>query len=190
MADPDFRVVVDIQTARNGQVQVVGERGQIVEVPLSALDRTIYYTDLGWSAEMFKRSEDVIGEVEAVTGIQARMQANGPAYLELTTDAPDISPLNGVPEILADGRSTATIFIQKKTRLGEPLLGEEDNDLVHLRTTRGTLSHRQVRLVRGQAMFTLRSSTDTIVADVTAYGADLKHHMIHIEFAPPPALEP
>jgi hypothetical protein len=185
LVDPDHQVIVDIQTAKNGKVRTVGRHGQIEEVSLLSLDRTIYRVNLGWSAEMFKQGENALRGVEALTALRVRTPDNRPALLELTTDASAVSPLNTIPEIPADGRSTATIYIQKKSPHGKPLTREEDNDRVVLRTTRGTLSQRQVQLVCGRAQVKLRSSTDTVVADVTAQGENLKRYMLHIEFAPP-----
>lgn len=186
LTDPRYQVIVDVQTAVQGRVRMVSEQGQIVEMPLTSLNPNVYRANLGWSMEMFSHGEDFSRQIQAVTGLQVTPRGEGPARLELTTDAPDISPYNGVPEIPADGHSTASIFIRKKSPSGELLAGEEDNDLIVLHTTRGTLSQRQVRLQHGQAQVTLRSSTDTIIADVTAHGENLRRYMLHLEFAPPP----
>jgi hypothetical protein len=185
LADPRYQVIIDVQTAVQGRVRMVGEQGQIVEMPLTSLNPNIYRGNLGWSMEMFSRGADISRQIQAVIGMHVNPRSEGSARLELTTDAPDISPYNGIPEIPADGHSTATIFIRKKSPSGEPLTGDEDNDLIVLHTTRGTLSHRQVRLHHGQAQVTLRSSTDTIIADVTAQGENLRRYMLHLEFAPP-----
>lgn len=187
LADPRYQVIVDVQTAVRGQVRMVGERGQIVETPLAALDSQVYRLNLGWSMELFSPGGDFSEQLEAITGAKVKPRTERPAQLELTTDAPDVSPHNNIPEIPADGQSTAKIFIRKKSPEGHLLTGEADNDLVILHTTRGTLSQRRVRLEQGQAQVTLRSSTDTIIADVTAQGENLKRYMLHIEFVPPPA---
>jgi hypothetical protein len=188
LLDPSYQVVVDVRTMSGERVRQVNEGGEVVDVHISQLDPAVYRVNLGFTSELFSRGEDAARRIAALLGrdVSASPRQN---LLELTTDAQDISNINGVPEIVADGASTANIFIRKLTPQGEPLTGDEDNDAVLLNTTRGTLSHREVRLERGAARVTLRSSTDSVVADVTARGDDLKPYMIHIEFAPPPSLE-
>src|SRR5919197_257523 len=167
-ADPRYRVVVDVQTAAGGRVRAAGLGGEIVEVPLADLDPSIYRINFGLSADMFIRPEEAARHIGAQLGTAVGPPENEQCLLELTTDAPDSSPLNGVPEIIADGVSTANIFVQKKARTGEPLTGEADNDLVILRTTRGTLSHRRAPPARGRAPGALRRPTHSAVAAPTA----------------------
>ncbi len=185
MTDPHYQVIVSIQTASAGTVRKAGEGGHIVEVPLSSLDSSIYRTDLGWTMDLFTPGAKQPKQRASIGGVQLTPRAHRPARLELTADAPNISHHNDTHAIAADGRSTTTLFISKKSADGKPMTEESDNDLVLLHTTRGTLSDRRVQLKRGQAQVSLRSSTDSIIADVTASGENLKRYMLHVEFVPP-----
>ena len=114
--------------------------------------------------------------VEPETGVE----------LSLTSDATDTSPIDGIPEIPADGQSTTNIAVQKKSvATGRPLTGASHNNLLNIRTTAGTLSERQVTLEKGQATFILRSSTETVVAEVRVWAREIPQPAtIGIEFAP------
>lgn len=107
-------------------------------------------------------------------------------FLELSTDAPATSPIDGIPEVPADGKSKVTITVQKVSAAsGRPLTGARHNNRLHIRTTAGTLSARQVNLEKGQASFTLRSSTETVVAEVRVWAEELPQPaMLRCEFAP------
>ena len=106
--------------------------------------------------------------------------------LMLTSDAKDTSPIDGIPQIPADGRSTTTITVQKKSMVtGRPLTGASHNNLLNIRATGGTLSTHQVNLEKGQATLTLRSSTETVMAEVRVWAREIPQPAtINIEFAP------
>jgi hypothetical protein len=106
--------------------------------------------------------------------------------LELSTDAPAVSPIDHIPEVPADGESAVTISVQKvSTTSGRPLTGARHSNRLNIRTTAGTLSARQVNLDRGQAAFTLRSSIETVVAEVRVWAEEIPQPAtIRIEFAP------
>lgn len=108
--------------------------------------------------------------------------------LELSVDAPAVSPIDGIPEIPADGKTEVKITIQKvSTKSGQRLTGARHNNRLNIRTTAGTLSTRQVNLNKGQASFTLRSSTQTVVAEVRVWAAEREipqSATVRIEFAP------
>jgi len=111
--------------------------------------------------------------------------ANLPKVLELSTDATDTAdPINGIPDIPADGTSTCTIFIKKKDLFGNYLTSSEDNDTIYLTNTRGKLSSLKVNLVNGQAQVTLQSIPETCVSIVEAKGENLISARIQIQFAP------
>jgi len=107
------------------------------------------------------RSDGKLVRVEArAVAVPAGVEA---ASLRLTADAPDVHPVDGVPEIPADGASFATITVEKLGADGAPLRRRSDNDEVFVRTTGGTLRDgrgrplRSVRLSGGKASFRLVS---------------------------------
>jgi len=106
-------------------------------------------------------------------------------YFVLSMDAADDSPPDGYPDIPADGVSICQIRIQKKNgETGLDMTSLQDNDLMELRTQRGGLSAWQVNLVNGYAEVTLRSSTDTVITEVTVYDVarQLGQQVIKIQF--------
>lgn len=107
-------------------------------------------------------------------------------YLALTTDATDTAdPINGIPDIPADGTSSCTISIQKKNGADDSdMTGAEDNETVDLETSRGKLSSLRVQLANGAAQVTLTSVPETCVTGVTAKADGLTQGSIQIQFAP------
>jgi len=105
--------------------------------------------------------------------------------LEISTDATDTaSPVDGVPDITADGTSYCTITLKKKDRSGAYKTAAEDNDTITLECTRGKLSDLQVDLVNGEAAVMLTSVPETCISTVIANGGDLGEVRIDIQFAP------
>jgi hypothetical protein len=111
--------------------------------------------------------------------------------LLLRSDAPDVHPVDAIPEIKADGASFTTITVQKVTERGEPQRSRNDNDELYLRTTAGTLRSADgkeeivsLRLKQGQAAFRLVSEKARRVATVTVFNVDHQLHdgSIRIEF--------
>jgi len=111
--------------------------------------------------------------------------------LLLRSDAPDVHPVDGVPEIEADGSSFTTITVQKVSERGEPQKSKNDNDELYLRTTAGTLRSADgkeeitaLKLKQGQAAFRLVSEKARRVATVTVFNIDRYLHdaSIRIEF--------
>jgi hypothetical protein len=130
------------------------------------------------------RSDGAIRRVEARS--VAAFDAAGAALLQLTADAPDAHPVDGVPEIAADGASFTTITVQKLASDGAPLRRRSDTDEVFVRTTGGALRDgrgrplRSVRLKGGRATFRLVSEpvgrlvTVEAVAQPPLVGASLR----------------
>ena len=110
-------------------------------------------------------------------------------YLELTTDATDTAdPVDGIPDIPADGVSSCTITIQKKNgETDADMVAAGDDDTVTLTNTRGALSVLQVDLVNGTADVTLTSVAETCISDIVASADGLDSGSIQIQFAPPVA---
>lgn len=111
--------------------------------------------------------------------------------LHVTIDAPDVHPVDGIPEIPADGESSALITIQKIDERFKPQQGDQDNETIYLRTDQGVIRDvavnqdiNSVTLAKGQAMFRLFSQTLKRVATVQMINANpkLKDTSIRIEF--------
>jgi hypothetical protein len=114
------------------------------------------------------------------------VEAEPDVFLKLSVDAPVVSPIDGIPEIPADGKAEVTITVQKmSTKSDQQLTGTRHNNRLNIRTTAGTLSARQVNLNKGQASLTLRSSAETVVAEVRVWAEEIAQPApIRIEFAP------
>ena len=107
--------------------------------------------------------------------------------LELTTDATDTAdPIDGIPDIEANGISTCTITIKKVNGLGEYMTDAADDDTIDLKCTRGNLSALRVDLVNGEASVTLTSTTETCVSGIYAESQEeaVNEAKIQIQFAP------
>ncbi len=98
------------------------------------------------------------------------------AVLQLTSDAKDQHPVDGVPEIVADGKSFSTITVAKLGADGRPLTRRADNDQVFLRTTGGSLvdaagkAVRSVKLSAGKATFRIVSEPAGRLVTIEAIG--------------------
>jgi hypothetical protein len=106
--------------------------------------------------------------------------------LDLTVTTATRSPIDDSPELPADGTTEATIVVQKRTVDSDrALTAASHNNLLTIRTTAGTLSDRQMPLRRGLATFTLRSSTETVVAELRVAAEGIAEPALaRIEFAP------
>ena len=93
-------------------------------------------------------------------------------YIELTTDATDsVQPFDGIPDIPADAHSTCMVKIEIKKPDGTR--NTDADCTVILSTTGGSLSEISVDVTGGyDESATLKSSLDTIIADVKAYVVD------------------
>lgn len=101
------------------------------------------------------------------------------SFLRLSCDAPDVHPVDGIPEIRADGASFTTITVQKVDEQGKSRQGNSDNDQLYLRTDYGTLFDADgaqeinaIKLRRGRATFRLVSEKARRVATVQVFNAD------------------
>ena len=133
--------------------------------------------------------ETAPGELQPVIEIPKRFS------LGLSCDAPDAHPVDGIPEIPADGVSFTTIRVQKLDELGELQKGKGGTDQFYLRTDYGTLWSDDgkaqvdtIKLKKGEAAFRLVSETNRRVANVQVFNADsqLSNATIRIEFIAPP----
>ncbi|MBI5367151.1 MAG: hypothetical protein HZA54_08950 [Planctomycetes bacterium] len=98
-----------------------------------------------------------------------------PARLVLTCDAPGKHPVDGVPEIRADGKSFTSILVQKVDLDGNALASDADHDRMYLRTDGGLLTDAEgkqiwmVQLKNGAARVRLVSGRESRVAVVRVF---------------------
>jgi len=121
------------------------------------------------------------------SAVMTRDEFLSQTHIELTTDATDDSdPIDGIPDIPADGSSSCTVFIKKMSGHGNYLTGSEHNDQIDLRASRGRLNDLRVNLVNGEAQVTLTSVAETCVSKVHAHSdtIDYEDSEIEIQFAP------
>lgn len=114
-----------------------------------------------------------------------------PAFLRLTTDAPDRHIVDGIGEVAADGTSYCTITIQKLDLNGVAVNGSEHEDELFVRTTGGVIMDdkggrriRSVKLRSGRAAFRLVSESIPKIVTVSVFSRDplLSKAEIQVEF--------
>lgn len=159
--------------------------------PLSAYD-AIQVSDREQARALLSIPREHLVLREAPKGtLQVAVEEPRRSFLLLGCDAPDAHPVDGIPEISADGQSFTTITVQKIDERGGRQQGEKDNDLLYLRTDYGTLLSadgkeeiNSIKLKKGQAAFRLVSEKAKRVATVQAFNADanLQDRSLRIEF--------
>lgn len=111
--------------------------------------------------------------------------------MHIETDAKDVHPVDGIPEITADGESFATITIQKINDRYKPQRGEKGDDQIYLRTDQGILRDEKgekdinsIKLKDGKAVFRLVSEKVKRVATVQMLNTNpkLPNSTYRIEF--------
>ena len=111
--------------------------------------------------------------------------------LYVTTDAPDQHPVDGIPEIPADGKSSALITVQKIDERSKIQKGADDNDQLYLRVDHGILRDingekdiNSIKLDKGVSKFRLFSQTLKRVANIEILSEkpDLINTSLRIEF--------
>ena len=135
--------------------------------------------------------ESVVLRETAKGKLKVVVEEPSQTFLMLTSDAPDVHPVDGIPEIKADGESFTTIAVKKVDQAGQPVEGKDDNDQLYLRTDYGTLftadgkkEINSIKLTKGRASFRLVSEKARRVATVQVFNADagLLDRTIRIEF--------
>jgi hypothetical protein len=111
--------------------------------------------------------------------------------LFIESDAVDKHPVDGIPEIAADGISSTLITITKIDERFKPQKGDGDNEELYLRTDQGIIRDEtgendinNVKLVKGQARIRLFSEKLKRVAtlQVISAASHLGETSIRIEF--------
>jgi hypothetical protein len=135
--------------------------------------------------------EELVLEKAPAGNLQISIVKPKISFLKLTSDAPDVHPVDGTAEIPADGKSFTTITVQKVDESWQPQTSRSDNDLLYLRTDNGILQSEDgaeeinsIKLKKGQAAFRLVSDKAKRVASIQAFNADpnLSDSGIQIEF--------
>jgi len=89
-------------------------------------------------------------------------------YLEVTTDAVDSgAPIDGIPDIVANGVSTCTITVKKKDKNGDVVTDATDTISAAL-SNGGSLDSYSKALVSGEITFTLTSEAQKKITEVHA----------------------
>lgn len=113
-------------------------------------------------------------------GVPVGIEYKPALKIELSTDAED-SDGDGMPELKADGKSTARIDIQLMDGI-KPAKKEAD---LKVSTTGGRLSARMIRTNKsGKASVELQSISETITITVTVSGEGLHTERLTFELMP------
>jgi hypothetical protein len=111
--------------------------------------------------------------------------------LFITVDAPDKHPVDGIPEIPADGSSSALITIQKIDERFRPQRSVKDNEQLFFRTDHGAIRDvdgkediNRIALNKGEVSIRLYSEKAKRVAtlQIMSDSPDLRGAVIRIEF--------
>ena len=139
------------------------------------------------------------GKIESVTtesfrqepSLFEQLRPGTPAFLALTSDAPDRHVVDGIGEVTADGTSYCTIAVQKMDLNGVAVSESEHKDELFLRTTGGVIMDdkgeqriRSLTLQSGRAAFRLISELSPKIVTVSVFSRDplLSKAEIQIEF--------
>jgi hypothetical protein len=139
------------------------------------------------------------GKIESLTtesfrqepSLFAQLQQGTPAFLTLSSDAPDRHVVDGIGEIAADGTSYCTITVQKMDLHGVAVSGSEHQDELFVRITGGAIMDdkgeqrlRSLTLQSGRAAFRLVSELSPKIVTVSVFSRDplLSKAEIQIEF--------
>ena len=120
-----------------------------------------------------------------------QLRQGTPAFLALTSDAPDRHVVDDIGEVVADGASYCTITVQKMSMSGGTVSGSEHQDELFLRATGGVIMDdkgvqciRSLTLRSGRAAFRLVSEPSPKIVTVSVFSRDplLSKGEIQIEF--------
>lgn len=120
-----------------------------------------------------------------------QLRQGTPAFLTLTSDAPDRHVVDDIGEVIADGTSYCTITIQKMDLNGVAVSGSEHEDELFVRTTGGIIMDdkgeqriRSLKLRSGRAAFRLVSELNPKIVTVSVLSRNplLSKAEIQVEF--------
>jgi hypothetical protein len=166
-------------------------KGLVGREPLNRYD-AVQITDREQARALINAPREHVSLRETAKGkVNVALEVPRQLTLQLNCDAPDAHPVDGIPEVTADGTSFTTITVRKIDESGELQQGKNDNDLLYLRTDYGTIYSadgkeeiNSIKLKKGQAAFRLVSEKVRRVATVQVFNADanLLDRSIRIEF--------
>jgi hypothetical protein len=113
-----------------------------------------------------------------------------PAMLNVSVEAPGRNPVDGVPEVPADGKAFCTISLSKMSVTGQALDRAKDADEIYLRATGGQLVNargrpqHKLQLNKGKASFRLVSETTPRFVTVSILSRTLPKVDVRIDFIP------
>ena len=120
-----------------------------------------------------------------------QLRQGTPAFLTLTSDAPDRHVVDGVGEVIADGTSYCTITIQKMDLNGVAVNGSGHEDELFVRTTGGSIKDdkgeqriRSLKLRSGRAASRLvpESNPKVVTVSILSRNPLLPKAEIQVEF--------
>ncbi|PID86944.1 MAG: hypothetical protein CSB13_01855 [Chloroflexi bacterium] len=133
----------------------------------------ILVTDRAKAAEYLEAFPDKLTVKDTHAEPQLLIRDPETFSLHIKTDARDFHPVDGIPEIVADGQSFATITILKIDDRKKPQRGDKGEDRIYLRTNYGILRDEKgnkdinsIKLKDGEATFRLVSEKVKRVATV------------------------
>ena len=126
---------------------------------------------VGYGAKAWRMKKDESG---IVTGIERL------PVLLVTCDAGDADN-DDLPDLPADGKSSTVVTVRSSDG------GDAE---VTFRTTRGTLTHRNVQMRGGSATVELRAGTETVAVTVSAWASGYRPGQLDLEFVPLGAAPP
>jgi len=158
----------------------VSEYGSAFEVP--EFDSEVFYSAEISTDEFIKLLSMDTSKYEAYwDGDNQTVNLQKKAYLKLTTDATD-NDGDGIPDILADGSSTATIYVKKYN--SDDTLDANFNETIDLAVLRGKLSAVKITLTNGEGQVILTSAAETVLSIVRGSYGELVDGTVQIFFRP------
>jgi len=171
-----------------GKGSIISGNGKDTEFFIACSDMLVIEERLKLLDTKFKYSVE-LGNIGAGCGLgkSAMTKRDFIAKPELlvTTDAKDTySPIEGIPDIVADGESYCNINIIKRDLSGKFKTDVADNDEVTIECTRGRLSDLSINLEKGKGSVTLTSVQETCVSTIRITAEGMSPVEMQIQFAP------
>jgi hypothetical protein len=157
--------------------RIIGSADGPVDVEdLSSRGESMVTSELDLSPDRI----EVVGFPTNPVIVEKKLPTSFPKII-LTTTAKDTDG-DGLPEILADGKSKASITATLQDAEGKVI---QDPIEVHFRTSAGRLSRRSVTAQDGQATVQLTASRETVMASVSVFAKGFEPVNLDLEFGPP-----
>ena len=183
-------MIIVYQKGTNDLVGVAGkvfDNGKWREATLGELYPNADHTQLGYVyvADSFKSTLNTdqwqfkLDDQGTPIGLEKKAP---PLRIALTTNAPDTDG-DGLPEVVADGQSKATITAELRDIHGKLV---PQTIPFTFRTTGGALSSRKVTATAGKAVVELTAALETVSVTVRATAEGAEEGSLALEFIPRP----